>query len=212
MSQDAFDDASSASSFPWASSSDEATSGEDAGENSDTPLHVSRMGKWLRHLAFALWMFFPAATTYGEYYNTPPYHEISWSPFFIGVTLFALGLGFVCWYMTHTYQVRVYPDRIEQRSYFWPGLKNPIPSWQGFCTLPYSNLSRVHIGLFTNFYRARATNAALSIPNGASDRTALVGTLMETLPDDVEITGDEEILDRIAHCYREGEELSRWHW
>lgn len=212
MSQDAFDDASSASSFPWASSSDEATSGEDAGADSDTPLHVSRMEKWVRHLIFACWIVLTMLGPYGEYYNTPPYHEISWSPFFIGVTLLLSGLGFVCWYMTHTYQVRVYPDRIEQRSYLWPGIENPIPSWEGFCTLYYKDLGRVHIGLFTNFYRVGTTNAALSIPNGASKRTGLVGTLMETLPDHVEITGDDEIIDKVTHCYREGQELSRWEW
>lgn len=39
-----------------------------------------------------------------------------------------------------------------------------------------------------------------------------VGTLLETLPDHVEITGNDEITDKITHCYREGEELYRGEW
>lgn len=170
------------------------------------------MAVWLRHAMFVVWMIFPGGVIYAEYYNTQPYHDISWSPFFFLVFFLMSGFGFIIWYQNHTYRIMVYPDRIEQRSYLWPGIANPAPSWQGRCTLHYKELSRVRIpggtGSAINFYRSGGTTAALYIPNGVTDRTGLVRAVLETMPDHVEITGK----DKIISYYRGERELSRWKW
>lgn len=190
--------------------SHEATSGEDTEEPSVAPLHVSRMAAWLRHAVFLGGITLPGLIVYGEYYNTLPYYELSWSPFFFFAVFLVSGAGFVGWYQNHTYRILVYPDRIEQRSYLWPGIANPAPSWQGRCTLYYKELSRVRIpggtGSAINFYRSGGTTAALYIPNGVTDRTGLVRAVLETLPDHVEITGK----DKIISYYRGERELSWW--
>ena len=193
-------------------SSEEALPGEDAGEASVAPLHVSRVAVWVRQGIIAGWMLLLACFTYGEYYNTLPYHEISWSLLFIGCILISTGFGFVIWYQNHTYRITVYPDRIEQRSYLWPGIENPAPSWQGRCTLYYKDLGRVRIpgsiNSAINFYRLGATNAALYTPYGVTDRTGFVRAVLETLPDHVEITGK----DKIISYYRGERELAWWEW
>jgi len=189
-------------------SSEEALPGEDTEEAFVAPLHVSRMAAWLRHAMFVVWMIFPVGLIYAEYYNTQPYHDISWSPFFFFAVFLMSGFGSVGWYQNHTYRILVYPDRIEQRSYLWPGIENPASSWQGRCTLYYKELSRVRIpggtGSAINFYRSGGTTAALYIPNGVTDRTGFVRAVLETLPDHVEITGK----DKIISYYRGERELA----
>jgi hypothetical protein len=144
-----------------------------------------------------------------DYYNTAPYEAFS----VVGFLITALAIGgffFPIWYVQHTYRIYVYSDRVEQRSYFFPGIRNPFVVAEGCYTLYYSDLDRVcipgHSASAIDFYRYGARSRAFFFPNAVSEHRVLIGTLLEVFPDHVEVTGK----DKVIRYYRGEQDLSWW--